>query len=305
MSSPFGRMLLVTAPEAGRGSVLPRLRSALAARDLAHDVVAVRAPGEATAEVVRAVGEGRRFVVAVGQDRTVHEVVNGLVDPGSGPRAEGLVLGVVPAGPGCDFARTFGLDRAPDRLAAHLDGETLYPLDVGRIRLRDLRGGERSVLFANVAQVGYGATVARRVARLPRFLGRLRDLVAVAASIRRSTMTEATVTVDHTDVTEPMTNVVVANGQFFGRGMKVAPRALPDDGLFNVQVWRGRPRDVFLMAPRLRVGEHLPDETIREWQSSTVTVKAHRPMPVEGDGEVLGTTPARFDLLGRILNLKI
>lgn len=307
MTSPFGRMLLVVDPAAARGrsAVLPRLRAALDARGLEHDAALAADAGEA-AEVARgAVEGGRRFVVVVGGDTTVHGVVNGLVDPPAGPRADGLVLGVVAAGTGCDFARTFGLDRSPEQLAAHLDGDTLYPIDVGRVRLTGPDGGQRTAAFANVAEAGYGALVTQRVRRLPRLLGRLRHLLGVVGALRRFDRVETTVTVDHTEVTEPVSNVVMANGQFFGGGMKVAPRALPDDGLYNVQVWNAAPREVFLMTQRVRVGDHLPDPQIREWQSSTVGVTAATPLLVEADGEILGTTPATFDLLPRAVSLKV
>src|SRR5690606_38058415 len=99
--------------------------------------------------------------------------------------------------------------------------------------------------------------------------------------------------------------VVVANGQFFGGGLKVAPRALTDDGTFNVQTWRARPADVLRELPKVRVGEHLQRPAIREWQSPTVEVDGVEPLLVEADGEVLGHTPARFDVLEGVIQVKI
>ncbi|MGH3440501.1 MAG: diacylglycerol/lipid kinase family protein, partial [Nitriliruptorales bacterium] len=211
----------------------------------------------------------------------------------------------VPAGSGSDFARTFGLDRTPERLARHLDGEALFPIDVGRARLRTLDGAIRPVLFANIAEVGYGAVVVERANRLPRFLGRSRYLVGVFAALRSFGLRRLRVTLDHTEVEGEYSNLVVANGQFFGGKMKVAPRALPDDGRYNVQLWRGSPRDVFLMTPKVRRGEHIPHEQVQEWQSSRVEVETDDPVLVEADGEVLGTTGAVFDLLPKAVNLKI
>lgn len=301
-------MLVVANPAAGRGrgAVLPRLRAALAERGLEHSVAITRGRGHATALARAAVEEdGLRYVVAVGGDGTVHEVLNGLVDPATGPRAEGLVLGAVAAGSGSDFVRTFGLDRSPERLARHLDGDALYPIDVGRVRLTDRRGQPRAVCFANIAEAGYGGIVVDRANRLPRFLGRSRYLVGIVAAIRRFELRDVRVTLDHTEVAARYSNVVVANCQFFGGNMKVAPRALPDDGRFNVQLFRGSPKDVFLLTPRLRRGEHLPHPQIQEYQSSRVEVTADVPLLVEADGEVLGTTAAIFDLLPRAIALKI
>jgi diacylglycerol kinase (ATP) len=304
----LGPPLLIANPAAGRGrgGPLDLLREALRARGVAHDLRFTEAPGHASVLAREAVEAGRTYVVAVGGDGTVHEVVNGLVDVDSGEaRGPGLVLGVMSAGSGCDLARTFGLDRPPEVVARHLDGEATMPFDVGRIRLRGPDGGERRVLFANIAEAGYGGLVTDLANRMPRWLGRTRYAVATVAAIRRFRLVHTRVTVDHTSVEEELSNVVVANGQFFGGGLKVAPRALPDDGRFNVQVWRGRPIDVLRATPDLRVGEHLERDDVREWQSTTVTIEGESPLLVEADGEVLGSTPATIDLLPRVLDIKI
>jgi YegS/Rv2252/BmrU family lipid kinase len=300
-------MLLIANPRAGRGrdAVLRRLGEALTARGLDHDVVITRGPGHATGLARDAITDGRRFVVAVGGDGTIHEVVNGLVDVEGGTAPEGLAFGAVPAGSGSDFVRTFGLDRAPENLARHLDRDTLYPIDVGRVRLRARDGEEATHLFANIAEAGYGGVVTQKANGYPRWLGKARYLLAIFGAIRSFDLVETKVTVDHTQVEEPVSNIIVANGQFFGGNLKVAPRAIPDDGTFNVQVWRGRPKDVFLKTNKLRTGEHLSDADVREWQSAGVRIEAAHPLVIEADGEVLGTTPATFDLLPKALNLKI
>lgn len=309
MNSPFGPALLVANPRAGRGrnAVLPRVLAAMHARGLEATVSLTRAPGDAERITREAVtGQGIRFVVAVGGDGTVHEVVNGLIDAEHG-RAHGsdVVFGAVAGGSGCDFIRTFGLDRAPERAVAHLEGETVFPVDVGRVVFTAADGSQRTRVFANIAEAGYGGLVTAKANGMPKALGKSRYLLAALSAVRRFDLVGTRVSVDHTSVDEPLSNVVVANGQFFGGNLKVAPRALPDDGLFNVQLWRGSPSEVFRQTPKLRVGEHLTGPDVREYQSATVAIESERPLVIEADGEILGTTPARFDLLPQVLRLKI
>jgi diacylglycerol kinase (ATP) len=306
-ASPFGPMRIIANPAAGSGKdgVLPRLTKALSGRGLDHDVAVTTRRRHATDLALAAVDDGFRFVVAVGGDGTVHEVVNGLLDPETGPRTDGVVLGIVPAGSGGDFVRTFGLHLTPEKAVRRLEGDGVFPVDVGRIRLTGLDGGERTVLFANIAEVGYGAVVAARAERLPRFLGRVRYLFAIFAAIRTFGREEAEVGLERFTASGEYSNVVVANGQFFGGGMRVAPTASPDDGLFHVQLWGGTVKDVFLLTNKIRRGEHRSHPEIEERRSSTVTVRTAQPVLVEADGEVLGTSPATFDLLPRALNLKI
>jgi diacylglycerol kinase (ATP) len=306
---PFGPPLLIANPLAGAGkqAVLPRLSAALRARGVEHETATTEGRGHATQLAREAVEEGgRRYVVAIGGDGTVHEVVNGLVDATTGQlRGEDPVLGIVAGGTGCDLTRTFGLDRSPEVLAGHLAGDQTVRIDLGRVHLVGPGGDPRTLLFANVAEAGYGGLVTDLANRLPRRLGTARYALAIVGAVSRFKLVNTAVTVDQGTTEEPLSNVVVANGQFFGGGLHVAPRALPYDGRFNVQVWRGRPLDVLRAAPELRRGAHLSRSDVREWQSTTVEVDADRPLLIEADGEVLGTTPAAFDLLPNVLRLKI
>jgi diacylglycerol kinase (ATP) len=308
VSHPFGPPLLIANPAAGggRNPALPRLQAALSARGVEHDVVLTARAGHATDLARDAVDAGRRYLVAVGGDGTVHEVVNGMVDAAAGTaRRDDLVLGVVSAGSGCDLVRTFGLDRAPEVLAGHLASEHALPIDLGRLRLTGPDGGERVVVFANVAEAGFGGSVVAMSQRLPARLGPARYAAGIVAAWGRFRRRPVTVTVDGGARTDPVCNVVIANGQFFGGGLHVAPRALPTDGRFNVQSWGGTVTDVVRATRLLRTGSHLQRDDVREWQSATVTIDAAEPLVVEADGELLGTTPLAADVLHHVIAMKI
>ena len=307
MVSPFGPMRLIVNPRAGRGAVgktMPRLTEALRSHGLEFDIVETTGARYASEAAAIALRDGIRYLVAVGGDGTVHEVVNGMFD-GTTPIAPDAVFGVVGAGSGCDFIRTFGLDRDVTVMARHLATADTMPIDVGVANYIDATGEQARSLFANIAEVGYGAEVVRRAAKYPRWFGRVRYLLGAYAAIASGTTPMATVKVAHTEKTTRIVELVVANGQFFGGAMKVAPRALPDDGLFNVQIFTGQRSQVFTMTMKLYRGEHLPHPDITEYQSPTVELAPETPLLVEADGEVLGHTPASFSLLDRALLLKI
>jgi diacylglycerol kinase family enzyme len=298
MDHPFGplRLLADTAARALEPT-LRELLGELESAGLAADVL--RVP---TAQIgpaaLDSTEHGWRYLAVVGGDDAVSEAAGAL----AGGTA---ILGVVPAGAGSDFARTFGLDRSPQVLAKHLASEATMDIDVGVVRCVAPDGSARERRFANVAQVGYGADLIRREAGLAGRLGRVGRLLAAYASIAAVPRQDAEVEVAHTTATGPFANLVVANGQFHAGGAKVAPRGLPDDGRLNVQIYGGPPSQVFLLTARILAGEHLPDPGIREYQSPTVTVAPPVPVPVEADGRYLGRTPASFSLLPRALRLKI
>lgn len=298
----LGEVLLVANPRAGSGTrpVAERTAALLAARGISATTAVTTGPGDATRIAAEATRGGVGLVVAVGGDGTVHEVVNGLPSDASGP-----VLGVVPAGSGCDLVRTFGLDRPPEILVAHLASPHVAPLDLMRITVGDGRGGAREVLAANAVEVGFGGTVAAVAARLPRRLGEQRYRVGIVAAWGAFRRVGMQVTHDGGAHEGRLCNVVVANGQFFGGGLKVAPRALPDDGRLDLQAWGGTPTDVVRAARLLRDGAHLGRPDVRAWSTATVTVTADRPVRVEADGEPIGTTPMSCTVVPRAVRLKV
>jgi diacylglycerol kinase (ATP) len=306
VASPFGELVVIANPRAGRGQVgeeLPELERQLLARRLAHRIRETEGPGHAVELTREALRKGTRFVVAVGGDGTVQEVVNGMLE-GDRPVADEAVLGVVAAGSGSDFVRTFGLPGDAARAVRHLEGDRLYRIDVIRAEYRD--GDSTRVRYvANIAEVGLGAEVVRRAGGLPRRLGRSRYFWGFWLSVGRFRPCRISVGVDRKSFEGVANNVVVANCQFYGGGMKISPRSYPGDGLIDVQISTGPKSEAFTLIPKIYRGEHVPHPHIKELRGRQVQVVAERPLPVEGDGEVLGTTPVTFTVLPEVLALKI
>ena len=306
----LGTLRLVVNERAGSGAsaaALPQLRQELERRGVDHDVVMVPRADAAEQVAADAVAGGRRYVVAVGGDGTVSAVARGLLATGPAPDSGDAapVLGVVSTGAGVDFARTFGFDRDTGVLARHLASASTMPLDVGVVHCSDRDGTALRRPFVNMATVGWSADLVRRSRSKPRLLGRVGVLLSAYQAIWRAPLPEVAVELDPTTATVPLLDLVVANGQFRGGRFKVAPRALTDDGRFNVQLYTGPRGQVFLLTQRLYRGEHLPDPGIREYQSATVALAPDPALPVEADGEPVGFTPARFELLTHRLRMKL
>lgn len=306
MASPYGDLVLIANPRSGQGRVgkeLPEVERQLIARKLDYRIVETEGPGHASALAREALEDGTRFLVAVGGDGTVQEVVNGMLQDGK-PVTRDAVLGVVAAGSGSDFVRTFGLPGDSVKSVRHLQGDRLYPIDVIRA---EYRVGHESVsrYVANVAECGLGAAVVARAARLPRSLGRSRYFWGFWLSLAPYRPSEVVVRVDRKEFSGMANNVVVANCQFYGGGMRISPRSYPGDGLLEVQISTGPKSEAFTLIPKIYRGEHVPHRHIKELRGRVIEVDGERPLPVEGDGEVLGTTPARFTVMPEAVALKI
>jgi diacylglycerol kinase (ATP) len=302
----LGEVLLVANPRAGTGTrgAAERTAQLLAGRGIVARTVVTAGPGDATSIARDAAAAGVGLIVAVGGDGTVHEVVNGL-PLGLAADRPGPVLGVVPAGSGCDLVRTFGLDRPPEVLVDHLASPHTTALDLIEVVARTEDGAPVRRVAANVVEVGFGGTVATVAARLPRRLGPARYRVGIVAAwgaFRRVPMRVDHAGGRHEDL---LCNVVVANGQFFGGGLHVAPRALPDDGALDLQTWGGSPTDVVRAARLLRTGAHLGRPDVRSWRTASVRVDAERPVRVEADGEPVGWSPVTCTVLPAAVRLKV
>ncbi len=306
MTSPFGPMVLICNARSGRGGVakaLPEVEAQLRSRGLEYELRHTEGPGHATVLAREALASGRRFVVAVGGDGTVHEVVNGMIadDRALDPEA---VLGVVAAGTGSDFIKTFGIRALPNAAVRHLDGPDFFPIDIGKV-VYTQDGREVTRYFPNIAEVGLGAEVVARAARLPRWLGPTVYLFAFWLTMGKHQAAQVEVDLVDRTYEGPMNNLVVANGQFFGGGMKIAPRAAPTDGLLDVQIEHARKKDAIAMMPKVFKGTHVPHPQIKEAKRVKLAITSDRPLLIEADGEVLGHTPASFEILKDIINLKV
>ncbi|HXF56785.1 MAG TPA: diacylglycerol kinase family protein [Actinomycetota bacterium] len=307
MPSAFGAPVVIADVRAGRGrlaAALPDLERALRERGIDYRLVRAGGPAEVRAAAREAALGGERYLVAAGDDATVHQVVNGVLGPDGRPLAPGLVLGVVAGGLECDFIRTFGLPADTERAVGHLAGGATYAIDVGRVTCRGTGGEEVVRHFATAAQVGLGAAVRERLGRLPPRLGRARYFVAFWLTLATFRRPRAAVRTGGRSVEEVVRNVVVANCQFHD-GLFVSPRSWPGDGLLDVLVMTGPRSEAFTLLPKLFRGEHLPHPHIVELKARTVQVEADPPQWVEADGEVVGRTPATFEAVVKPLSLKV
>jgi YegS/Rv2252/BmrU family lipid kinase len=303
MTSPFGPLVLIANPNAGRGTVeaaLPRIESVLENHNLGYRIVRTTHPGHATQAARQALQQGERFLVAVGGDGTVHEVVNGMVKDG-GPVAADAVLGVVAAGSGSDFVRSFGLPDDAAKAAARLAGDEIRTIDVGTVTCAD---GETRC-FVNIAEVGLGAAVVARAANLGRFLGGAR--YAAGFWLTLPGFRPATVRLDANGQYRAWRayNVVVANCRFYGGGMQISPNSDPSDCLLDILVMTGPKSDSFTTLPKVYKGTHLPHRNIAELRAAQLSIEAEPGFGVEADGELLGATPASFGLIPGAIRLKV
>ena len=294
--------LIIVNPKAGKKPPrIPRLEARL--KDILGEVELARTAGPRDAiRIAReAVRSGVERLVVGGGDGTLSEVVTGILDSGLGGEVE---IGFLPLGSGCDLARSVGLPRSiPQALELLAQGER-RKLDAGRVRFVGRDGSPGSFCFINETSFGLSGLTVDWMNRFGRRLGpRLGFAVAAAQAVLRGQTPDVAITVDGREVHRgPTSMVVVANGCFFGGGMKIAPHARPDDGEFDVVIVSPLSRPRFLANfPSLYKGTHLSHPAVRVFKGKQIEARPQdgSHAPLDTDGEALGVLPISVELLPR------
>jgi diacylglycerol kinase (ATP) len=306
--------LVIVNPTSARGATgeaWPAMASDLRTHFGPFAVAFTKRAGDASRIAEEEARAGRRLIVACGGDGTASEVANGLLL--SGADAE---LGLLPSGTGGDFRRTLDIPTRAADAAVLLRKGRARALDAGRVLYTDDDGVERARYFLNVASFGMGGDVIRRVktqawlgAGGPRLVGgRLAFAAAAAQSAVAYERPAVRVRLDDgAEARLSVTNFAVANARFFGGGMKIAPEALVDDGLFDVvAVGDMSAAEIFRHSYRLYLGTHLGLRDVRRARARRVAARPESAAAVglEVDGELVGRLPATFELLPKALRVR-
>jgi diacylglycerol kinase (ATP) len=158
-----------------------------------------------------------------------------------------------------------------------------------------------------VGSVGMSGAVARRANSMSKALGgRATFYYALTREFLSWRNTDVTVTFDGGQRRGPMHDVIVANGCWHAGGMKLAPDAQADDGLFDVVLIGDVSKlDFVTTSPKLYTGGHVGHPRVEVVRTAVVSVDAARPLPIEVEGEPVGMTPARFEIVPRALRVRV
>jgi diacylglycerol kinase (ATP) len=298
--------VFVVNPASGSGKtgrLWPELLERAAARGLRGETLMTKAQGHASSLAEEAAANGARVVVVVGGDGTVNEAVNGLRRAGS----DSVELAILPRGTGDDFARMFGIPTDFDQALEIAANGSARTLDIGRARYVSLEGSEEERYFVNFAGAGISGAIAKRGAATSRRLGaRLAYFWATIAVFARWKSSEMFLEIDGARRVDQLYEVIVANGAYVAGGMRIAPAASPDDGLFETVLIGDFTKAEFVATfPKIYRGTHVGHRKVEIVRGRTVSVDAGVPLPVVLDGEQPGVTPARFEIVPGALRVRV
>lgn len=308
----MGEFLLIVNPRAAAGKAArerPQLESQLRHHGAEFHTRMTERAGHAADLAREALRGGAEGVAVVGGDGTMSEALQGFFDEAGQPISPGAWLGPLPCGTGGDFRKTAlpGV-RDEDRVRRLMESSP-RPLDVGWLEFVRDDGSPGACPFLNIASFGLGGLVDRLVNEGPKWIGGRAAFMwgGLRASLRYDAQ-PIRLYVDDVFVAETkISNVAVANGQFFGGGMHIAPGARLDDGLFDVVVLPEASYAAQARAlPALYRGTILRQPNVIHRRGASVFAEPVEESPVllDVDGEAPGRLPATFSIRTGVVRLR-
>ncbi|MGB5402623.1 MAG: diacylglycerol kinase family protein [Robiginitalea sp.] len=243
---------------------------------------------------------GCDYMIAVGGDGTLHEVINGLLQS-SLPAHEYPIIGLLPCGSANDFARTAHVSDSMEDLVHLIETHTAQKIDLGQIVLEQT--GEVRY-FINIAGAGLGGEVVQKMEQSPRLLGPdLNYFWHIFTGFLRYIKKEVTCTGGSWKWQGRLLQMAVANGRCFGNALCVAPDARLDDGLFQVtifgdlSVW-----DYLKNLGKLKKGIRIDHPKVTYNKAKEIWLESKTPLHIEADGEYVGLAPATLSVLPKAIS---
>jgi diacylglycerol kinase (ATP) len=266
-----------------------------------------RGRGHASTLARSALERGCERILSVGGDGTHQEVANAFLSL-SGTAYPHAVLLPLSCGTGSDLRKSLLLPREPEAAVTVLAQDRVAAMDVGWLTYLDIQGHDKQRCFLNITSLGMGGEVDLRVNRSTKALG---GFVSFLWGTLATLFTYRSKTVrfrldDGPWREEKIILMAVANGQYFGGGMWMAPTARLDNGTFDVILVKDMNRlELISQLGRLYRGTHLTHPKVDVYQTRTLVAKSTEDVWLDVDGEPLGTLPAEFRLIPRALKILV
>lgn len=306
------RPQIIVNPESNKGRTGRRwnhIKAALGSFFKEYRCEFTEKPSHATEISRTAIKEGAELIVGVGGDGTMNEIANGFFENHRIINPE-TSLGLVPSGTGSDLSRSLGIPRGLKSAIKVITENPSRQIDTGKVKFQTADGQEVERYFLNITDFGIGGEVVRHMTenRMKRKKSTyLRSLISTFIAFRNKRLQ---IQIDGQELPiEDYMIGAVSNGKVFGKGMKIAPNAELDDGLFDIVLIKGmRILEFCKNAWRIYSGTHLSHPKIDMIQGRNIKVAPandeEQDVLIEVDGEQIGQIPATFEILPRTFSIK-
>lgn len=248
---------------------------------------------DATIFAKQACAEKIDFLVAMGGDGTINEVVNGLANQPYRP-----LFSFVPLGTVNDFARALGIPLEPELAIEALKVTHTQLVDIGQI-------GDK--YFMNIVAIGEIANrVADTTVEQKTKMGSLAYLVEGAKAIKSSEEIEMTITHDQGIWKGTPMLILVALTNSVGGFEKMVNSAEINDGKLHIYIIKQAGlASIARMGAKILFGTLENDNGVEVIESTNVLIETQKPIYCNVDGDEGDCTPLEIKVLPKHLKMLI
>lgn len=229
------------------------------------------------------------WIISVGGDGTLNEIINGLIHEDESDRHLPS-LGMFPVGTGNDYSLSIKTSRKPEDLLGAMLGHSTQSIDIGKITNDE----GRTRYFINVADAGMGGEVTQKIATSGNVMGKWVYYKTILLSLLTYKRPTLRVQAKEVDITTKVISVVMGKGISFGGGYKIVPDAKLNDGKFFVAVIGDISIFTYLIKiPKLMRGEKIDHPLVHYFSTESLKIENVSDLPcyLEMDGEASFSCP--------------
>lgn len=254
-------------------------------------------PGDAVEIAKKAVKENYDYIIAVGGDGTVNEIINGMLKASSNFVKTKLLI--YPLGTGSDLSRVLNL---PDQDTGFL--ELIYKgksRNISAVEAKFINHNlkKEKRYFINISDCGMGAEVAKKLNKSQKKpTGSLSYLIKIFQTLINYQNKKVKIEADNELIYQGKINtVIIAHGNYFGGGIKIAPEAdLYSEKLNLVLLKNFSKLGIILNLIKGYKGNHLSHSLVETYFAEEITISSEEKVEMELDGESVGICDASFKI---------
>ena len=234
------------------------------------------------------------ILYSIGGDGTLNEIVNGVA------RTDATIA-VIPCGSGNDFIKTITKIKDPMKILCSYKNMLSKKIDIGQINDR---------YFINIASIGFDAEIvynAKAYKKLPLISGELSYLFSTIRTIVKMKPNDVEIIINNRETNNyKILLIAIANGKYYGGGMKPAPNAIIDDGILDIcLVNKASKLKVLSLLPKYIKGTHETISEVEFIRANKISIISKSPIPVNIDGEVDLLNNIQVGIIKQGLNILI
>ncbi|MGB1205902.1 MAG: diacylglycerol/lipid kinase family protein [Chitinophagales bacterium] len=259
--------------------------------------------GHAIVLVTEAIRNGFRKIIAVGGDGTYNEVVNGIFLQ-QHTKTEHITLAVLAIGTGNDWIKTMNIPKNVDKAIDIIQHGVPYMQDIGLASYHK-KGKKYQRYFLNVAGIGFDAYIAQNIEASGKRFGKFSYLTELILGMFKYKNSLIHIKNETVDTEERIFMMAVGLCQYFGDGMRIAPNAIPNDGLFDITLIKDVTKMDVVKELRYLYNGNFQNPKIETSRTDFISVDSKEDVYLQLDGEVLGVCPIAFEIIPSSLKVLV